>query len=320
MTEKKNQHVVPQCYQRSWCAPDCPLDFEPYVWVISQDGSERRRKAPKNVFVETEKYTIRLTDGSRDLVVEDTLMQSEDAFMSVLPKINGGRKLDARDIASLSIFTAAMHARTNAMGRRFIKFLGDIHELVIKGERAHNAPPVTSLETADMARHAHQRMIQATLEMLPQMLFRMSLAILETDDDLGFITSDTPSVWFDPDSHKRPPALRSPNLSNPRIEISMPLTPRHTLLFSHSRLKGYMRAAPQNVDELNWRVRLRCSEHFISWKGQTKPSWFEMGVLPADAWENTADGKRSLQKAKRQREAMDAWKREHERRQRDSNT
>ena len=77
-------------------------------------------------------------------------------------------------------------------------------------------------------------MIQATLQTLPQMLFRMSLAILETDDRLGFITSDTPCILFDPDVYKRPPGLRSPNLGNRRIEISCPVyyTSTHTALFA----------------------------------------------------------------------------------------
>src|ERR1700686_5114045 len=116
MTQKKDQHVVPQCYQESWLAPDCPKDFEPYVWLFLKDGTEKRRKAPKNVFVENEKYTIRLTDGSRSLVVEDTLMRTEEAFMAVLPKIRDRRKLEMEDIARLCIFTAAMHVRTDAGG------------------------------------------------------------------------------------------------------------------------------------------------------------------------------------------------------------
>ena len=94
MIEKKHQHVVPQSYQKSWCAPDCPSDFEPYVWVVSRDGSEKKRKAPKNVFAENEKYTIRPSDGSRNLVVEDTLMHTEDGFLRVLPKIQQKNKLE----------------------------------------------------------------------------------------------------------------------------------------------------------------------------------------------------------------------------------
>lgn len=310
--QKKQQHVIPQCYQKSWLAPDCPDHFEPYVWLLSKDGTDKKRKAPKNVFVENEKYTIPLTDGRRNLVVEDTLMHTEDAFMAVLPKVRDGRRLKAEDIAWLCIFTAAMHARTNAVGRRFSRFFDAIHELVLKGERAHNAPPVTSLETKDMALYAHQRMIQATLRTVPQMLFRMSLAILQTDDPLGFVTSDTPCVLFDPDAYRRPPAYRTPNLSNPRIEVSLPLTPQHALVFSHSRIRGYMRGVPQYVDELNCRVRFGCSEHFISWKGETKPLWFEEGPLPDDAWENTPEGKWALEERDRVRAAHEAWKKEHQ--------
>jgi hypothetical protein len=318
MQEKKNQHVLPQSYQKSWCAPDCPKDFEPYIWIFSRDGVQKKKKAPKNVFVENEKYTIRLTNGSRDLVIEDTLMRTEDAFMAVLPKIKERRKLDAEDIARLCISVAAMHVRTNTMGKHFEKFFGDIHKLVVKSERAHNAPAVTSLETKDMAEYAHQRMIQATLETVPQMLFRMSLAILETDDDLGFITSDTPCMLFDPDAYKRPPGVRSPNLGNTKIEISLPLTPQHALILSHSRLRGYMRAAAQSVDELNRRVRFGCSEHFISWKGETRPSWFKEGALPEDAWENTAEGRRALKQMERIREAQNAWEKEYREQQQES--
>jgi hypothetical protein len=311
MNQKKQQHILPQCYQKSWLAPDCPSDFEPYVWLFKKDGTEKKRKAPKHVFVENEKYTIRLNDGSRDLIVEDTLMRTEDAFMAVLPKIKDRRKLETEDIGRLCVFTAAMHARTNTMGRQFRKFLGDIHELVVKGEHDHNAPPITSLETKDMAQYAHQRMIQATLQVVPQMLFRMSLAILETNERLGFITSDTPCVLFDPDAYRRPPGLRSPNLSNTHIEVSLPLTPEHALVFSHSRVRGYMPAVPQYVDDLNRRVRFGCSEHFISWKGETNPFWFEEGAPPDDAWENTTEGKHAMQRMERHRKAQEAWEKEY---------
>lgn len=307
------QHVIPRCYQKSWLAPECPADskFEPYVWLLSKDGTSKKRKAPKNVFVENEKYTIHLTDGSRDLVVEDTLMQTESAFMAVLPKITAGQSLSISDRAQLCIFMAAMHARANEAGRRFAKFFGDVHRLVVKGEREHNAPPVTSLETKDLAQHAHQRMVQATLDVVPQMLFRMSLAVLVTDERLGFITSDTPCNWNDPDSHRKPPAMRGSSLSCRRIEITLPLTPRHTLMFTHNpKLNGYFRIAPPAVDELNRIQRFRCLDQFISLTGETKSIWFEERSLPADAWEITPDGREAMAEHQRRIEMMQAWQRE----------
>jgi hypothetical protein len=118
-------------------------------------------------------------------VVEETLMRTEELFVAVLPKIRERRTLGRDDLARLCIFTAAMQARTNSMGRRVKDFLGGIHELVAKDEQKHNAQARTSLETVDIARHANQRMIQSVLRALPQMLFRMSVVILETDDRVG---------------------------------------------------------------------------------------------------------------------------------------
>jgi hypothetical protein len=238
-------------------------------------------------------------------------MQTEDAFVSVLPKIKNERELGPLDRAQLCIFLAAMHARTNATGQRFTKFFGDLHKLVVNGEKIRNAPPITSLQTEDIARHAHQRMVQAALQTVPQMLFRMSLAILVTDDRLGFITSDNPCNLYDPDGHRRPPGLRAPNLSNPKIEITMPLTPRHTLLISHSQFKGYTRATPEFVDQLNRMARFHCLEHFISLTGETKPFWFEAHTAPADAWENTAEGKHALGQARLNKKRSEAWQNEY---------
>ena len=37
----------------------------------------------------------------------------------------------------------------------------------------------------------------------------MHMAILNTDDEVGFLTSDQPCVWFDPEAYKRPAMYRS---------------------------------------------------------------------------------------------------------------
>jgi len=307
MTQKKSQHVIPKCYQKSWLAPDCPADYEPYVWLVTKDGKEKRKKAPKNVFAENEKYTISLTDGSRDLVVENNLMQVEDAFVSILPKIKNRQRLDMEEMGSLCIFTASMYARTNDMGSRWKTFLTEIHRQVVTGERDNNAPAITSVMTKDLVAHAHPYSVQATLKSLPQMLFRMSLTILETDDELGFITSDTPCVWRDPDAYKLPPGLRFPSLGRPKIEVSLPVTPHQALVFSHSNVRGYMHVHPRYRDELNRRVVSGCGQYFISWKGETKAAWFDEGVLAEDAWENTEEGKRELEENQKPKEAYNRW-------------
>lgn len=65
----KKQHFVPQCYTKAWHDPDAPAGpkMNPYVWVFDRDGTNVRRKAPANLFTETDIYTIERADGERDL-------------------------------------------------------------------------------------------------------------------------------------------------------------------------------------------------------------------------------------------------------------
>ena len=48
------------------------------------------------------------------------------------------------------------------------------------------------------------------------------------------------------------------------------------------------------VDEANRSTRFHSAEEFVSWKGETKPCWFERGQEPEDTWEKSEAGKRAL--------------------------
>lgn len=68
----KKQHFVPQCYTKAWCDPATvgKPKVDPYVWVFDPDGSNPRRRSPSNLFTETDIYTTRSPDGSRDLCLK----------------------------------------------------------------------------------------------------------------------------------------------------------------------------------------------------------------------------------------------------------
>ena len=82
----KSQHWVPRSYLQAWVDPDTPAGHEPYVNVISRDGGEVRRRAPSNIFTETDLYTIQLPDGRRDLRLEHGLSQLETDFFEMRRK------------------------------------------------------------------------------------------------------------------------------------------------------------------------------------------------------------------------------------------
>jgi len=48
MSKHKKQHFIPRCYLKPWCDPLCSSRDEPYVWVLSKDGADCRKKSPEN--------------------------------------------------------------------------------------------------------------------------------------------------------------------------------------------------------------------------------------------------------------------------------
>src|SRR6266850_5447717 len=121
MTEKKKQHVIPECYLRAWCDPDTPPGHQPFIWKISKTGVGVTKRSPEKSFRATDKYTIRLPNGKRNLVIENTLGRIETNFVRVLPKLRKREKLNAIDRAHLCVFAAAMHSRTISMGIHWTK-------------------------------------------------------------------------------------------------------------------------------------------------------------------------------------------------------
>lgn len=180
------------------------------------------------------------------------------------------------------------------MGEHWKQFQRELHEKVVALEKAHNAEPSLSLETAQYSEQAHQRLIASALDIEAPMLFQMEMLILVTADETGFITSDTPCVWFNPNLYKFPPFYRSPGLAQKDIEVTLPLTPQHLLVISHHKYPQYVDAKPEAIDELNRRTRFHCAVEFVSRNGETRPYWFDPGKEPEESWEKSEEGKRAL--------------------------
>ena len=283
MATKKKQHIIPECYLRAWCDPNPPPGHNPFIWRISKTGIWVTRRSPEKSFAATDKYTIRLPNGERNLVIEDTLGEIESHFVSVLTKIRKCQRLSATDRARLCVFAAAMHSRTVSAGEHWRRQWGQVHEMVVNMEQAQNLRPITSLRTAKMVELAPQQAIASSLEFEPPMLFKMQMAIFITEDDTGFITSDRPCVWFNPSLRDAPPIYRAPGLGQREIEVTLPLTPHHLLLISHSReFLEYTAATDEVLTNSNSLRRYACSEEFISWKGATRAEWFTSAEEPTE--------------------------------------
>lgn len=151
--------MVPQRYLKGWCDPNPPPGYEnpkyePTVWLISKDGTSKKRKAPKNTFAEADFYTIKLPDGSRDLVADDTLGELENRFPALVEKLTHNLELDCADREFLSDFAASMLARTKPQKLNLENSLDELLSMAKSMEQQFGVPPFTSSEIETTREHA----------------------------------------------------------------------------------------------------------------------------------------------------------------------
>ena len=114
-----------------------------------------------------------------------------------------------------------------------------------------------------------QRMLPTIIEEHLPVLARMNLVIFTTEDDIGFVTSDHPCVWFDPRGGRRPPMLQSRT-----IEVSMPVSPNSLALLCWEDFPNYRNMSLLEVDTANRSQQMACDEYFVVRRNATKPVWF----------------------------------------------
>lgn len=311
----KKQHFVPQCYTKAWhdsVVPAGPANT-PYVWVFNKAGSNPRRKAPANLFTETDIYTIVRPDGERDLRLEHGFQELEDKFTRIRNlKFNQRTWPDAEDLAWVFGFVATAQARTAAhrdfhrqqwggIRKRMEEFKDafdqaspELREAMARGPlRGSGSGKGMGIE--DVRRFEAQpiqEMIGPTLRGVIPAFGRMHVGVLCTDDPLGFVTSDSPCTWFDPEAYKLQPIYRSPALGSATIEVTLPISPRQCLIIMHNpHYQGYIDVGQRLVDELNRRHISHCAESFVSHCQATRQSWFEHLPMPEDAWEKVREQK-----------------------------
>jgi hypothetical protein len=143
-----------------------------------------------------------------------------------------------------------------------------------------------------MEKYPIQQMIVPVVQTVMSMFQRMHVAVLHTQDPTGFVTSDNPCTWFDPESYKFPPFYRGPGLGSRTIEVTLPISPRQCLLISYNvEFQGHIDVPERVVDSLNNRHIAHCDESFISCGPWARPVWFEKPPMPEDAWDRVRERK-----------------------------
>lgn len=310
----KKQHFVPQCYTKAWVDPASreQAKIEPYVWLSDRDGSNTRRKSPGKLFTETDIYTIR-SGSNRDLRLEHGFQGLEDKFTRIRnTRFARGEWPSNEEMVWVLAFLATAQARTaghrdhhraqwGKIRERMEQFKEGYERASPEGQRAMHSmtPPSLSKgrgmgleEVRELEANPIQHMIVPVIETVLPMLGRMGVAVLRTNDPIGFVTTDEPCTWYDPEAYKLPPIYRGAALGSRTIEVTLPISPSQCMVLTHrSDLQGY-RDVPENVlNILNQRHIAHCSGAFIANSPEIRKEWLEVPPMPEDAWEKVRDKK-----------------------------
>lgn len=306
MSEHKKQHFVPACYLKAWCDPKSPPDQTPYIWLFEKDKKEGRRKAPENIFHETDMYTIRGKDGGRDLTIEHSLSELEDLFSNTRNhKFKRHRKLSLIEHFAICVFIAAIHARTKSQlkhmadqWRKPLEMMDRLNEWLktasekekqamagLSGPSGSKSKGLSYEEVKAMVEEPVRTILLPTIQTVAPLLASLDFAVMCTDSMPGFITSDRPCVWFDPKAYTRPPMYRAPALMYETTEITLPISPAQCICLNQHGINGYRYMHATGVKEFNSRTRFSASEYYVVNQNYSDDTWFDPGVEPEDSWE-----------------------------------
>ena len=301
----RRQHIVPNCYLSAWLEPVTPPGQQRAIWRFAKDGTDRHRRSPKKTFTESDRYTVLLKNGERDLTVEHTLDQIENDFSRVLRRLRRREPLTIRDKAKLAIFTAAMLGRTKRRANHWKETWQDLRRMVSDFEgqdcetkASGTLPPdeplppgavrASAAEIDEFLVNSHPEYLNNTIEIAAPQLFAMDLSIYSTDDELGFLTSDEPCIMHNPTAYRYHPMMRSVGLRQRDVQVLLPVTP--TLLIAFTHKQTYPRITPlskSQLDDVNRMIVWHADREIVSWRGALRHEWFYTpGPNPPDAWEN----------------------------------
>lgn len=255
--------------------------MQPFVWTFDPSGGVGRKRAPQNLFTETDIYTILGPDGSRDLRIEFELSKLEQGLKTLVTDfVASHRQLPRLRQWQLIAFIAAMHGRTleaREIQRTLWQQTLDAAEkkAVALGISANSEAQLNSIRKA-VASPMQFLLPGAMMDGLT-MLSEVTMTIMCSVEP-DFITSDSPVTWFDPTVPRERFLTHKSSLANPGIEVVMPLSPQHTIILHYPRTPfekpvRYVSAGSATVAALNKRTAHYAHRAVVSWRDGSDPEW-----------------------------------------------
>lgn len=292
--ENKTQHWIPKSYTKAWADPYAPKNRGKVVHLYEREtGKYIGWRYPPGVFSLPDLYTRKGPKGERDISIEKMLNRVETQFERTKRRLLAKRKIENRDRTAIAAYVSAMHERTPRMRDHHKEQLNNVVQL---GDRMAKAferaspkqrermaratkaslvqgPSISLEEMRRIAGSDFGRLLPQRLSVIAPHLAGMGMAVLHTADQHGFITSDSPVVYWLADDQglltKRPFGLK-----HPKIEITMPISPSACIYITHFDIEPeHLDISPERVTALNMRTLHRCDKTFVANSDKLTVEW-----------------------------------------------
>jgi len=268
---KKRQHTIPECYLKAFVDPYTPADQEPYVWIMDRLTKTCKRKSIKKVFTENNFYTVNLSSGKRNLIIEDTLASIEDKYARILRNtLLKKKRMTENEKAYFALFVSALWSRTISQKMHWEKQLEQLASVTETIERHHGIEPKKSKEIREYIPESHKHRLIDTLELGANILLTKSFSFLVADGNSEFITSDDPVSFRNPVTSG---TFWGAAPIDPRTDFLLPLTPRLAFFAVGGQDEGFIAIPNETVLTCNHRTAAFSCEYVISSKKE--PDFFD---------------------------------------------
>jgi hypothetical protein len=265
--KKKKHHIVPKCYLANFTDSRSPPGHQPYVWVIRKDDLSVSKRAPSNLLTSNDVYSIHLDDGTRSLVLEDSLAHLESQFARLYRAVIRPRlSMTAEQKLVLAAFTTAMLMRTMTFKETIDRFHDEILDKMRQLEERFGTGTASSEHYSRQFTEGHAKSLLSSLPQTAEVVYRMNFAFLHPAAGERFVTSDVPAFLFNPhleapeDASPQMRALfTAPGLAQRDIYLLFPLAPDTLLCARWMEMKEQAVADKEMVEFFNrltwWNAR-----------------------------------------------------------------
>src|SRR5712664_614736 len=133
-----DQHYITRAYLRAFCDPTTPAGHTPSLWLTDLREGTVKRRAPKNVAVKVDYYSVRRDDGKLDDSAERLLSLIESSAIPIIERVVRGQfALTAEDREQLSIFLGFLITRTPGYRDYMERAAGKVGESMIRTISRH---------------------------------------------------------------------------------------------------------------------------------------------------------------------------------------